>query len=315
MNDLVCGEVTIDYTDVSINPDMVVKRSDGTFVFHFVNVVDDIEMKMTHVIRGEDHLMNTPKHLQLFEAFGVEPPIYAHIPLILNPDGSKMSKRDTGAAVGEYQQLGFLPDAVDNFIALLGWSPKGDQEIFSLQELIEKFDLAGVNRSPAKFDIEKCSWVSQQHIAALSPADFAAAAKPYVEKAGIAIDDRFDAIAASAQEKVKLLSEVPDVISFYTNADYPFAPEAVEKVKKNDQAVVLLEKLAEALDALGDWSEAKATIGATAKANGAKPGQLMFPTRVALSGMAGGPDLGEILNILGKEESVRRVKRTVAELS
>ena len=315
VNDLVCGEVTIDYADESINPDMVVKRSDGTFVFHFVNVVDDIEMKMTHVIRGEDHLMNTPKHLQLFEAFGVEPPVYAHIPLILNMDGSKMSKRDTGASVAEYQQLGFLPDAVNNFIALLGWSPKGDQEIFSLNELIEKFDLSSVNRSPAKFDSGKCSWVSQQHIASLSTADFATAAQPFVEAAGIMIDDRFRRIAASAQEKVKLFSEVPAVISFYTDADYPFAEDAVEKVKKNDQAVILLDKLAAAFNSLTDWEEAKATIGTTAKDNGAKPGQLMFPTRVALSGMAGGPDLGEILAILGKEESVRRVKRAVTEIS
>ena len=139
VTDLVCGEITIDYTDESINPDMTVKRSNGDFVFHFVNVVDDIEMKMTHVIRGEDHLMNTPKHLQLYEAFGVEPPKFAHIPLILNPDGSKMSKRDQGAALKEYTTHGYLPEAVNNYIALLGWSPKGDKEIFSMSELVENF--------------------------------------------------------------------------------------------------------------------------------------------------------------------------------
>jgi len=319
VNDLICGDVTVDYADESINPDMVVKRSDGTYTFHFVNVVDDIEMKMTHVIRGEDHLMNTPKHLQLFEAFGVEPPQYGHIPLILNQDGSKMSKRDEGAAVKEYPIKGFSQPGVFNFLAMLGWSPKGDDEVFSIEEIIEKFDLSGVNRAPAKFDIEKCAWFNQQHIAKLSPADFAAAAKPYVEAslsdAGLSLNNSYEAIAASVQEKVRLFTEVAPLITFFFDADYAFDAEAVAKVKKNEQAPALLASLADALEGLDDWAEAKATIGATAKANGAKPGQLMFPTRVALSGMAGGPDLGEILNILGKEESVRRVKRAVAQLS
>ena len=139
MRDLVCGEVTVDYRDESNTPDMVVKRSDGSYVFHFVNVVDDLEMGITHVIRGEDHLMNTPKHLQLIAALGGTAPHYAHIPLILNPDGSKMSKRDAGAAVGDYPRQGFLADAVANFIALLGWSPKTEEEIFTLDELAARF--------------------------------------------------------------------------------------------------------------------------------------------------------------------------------
>ena len=315
VTDLVCGEITIDYTDESINPDMTVKRSNGDFVFHFVNVVDDIEMKMTHVIRGEDHLMNTPKHLQLYEAFGVEPPKFAHIPLILNPDGSKMSKRDQGAALKEYTTHGYLPEAVNNYIALLGWSPKGDKEIFSMSELVENFDLDSVNRSGAKFDIEKCAWVNQQHLLALAPDQFAGAALPYVSEAGLPIGENYTQIAASVQKKVRLLSEVPAQIAFFTDADYPFDAEVVAKVKKNDQAATLLEKLTANFSALTDWSEAKATIGSTAKENGAKPGQLMFPTRVALSGMSGGPDLGVILEILGQEESIRRVQRAVSELS
>lgn len=315
MHDLVCGEVTVDYRDESINPDMVVKRSDGTYTFHFVNVVDDIEMKMTHVLRGEDHLMNTPKHLQLFEAFGVEPPAYAHIPLILNMDGSKMSKRDQGAAIGEYATQGYTSEAVFNFLALLGWSPKGEDEIFSPAELIEKFSIESVNRAPGKFDIEKCGWVNQQHVAKLSVEDFAAAAKPYVDAAGITTDEKYLAIAGSIQEKVRLLTEVPAMIAFFYDADYPFDAETVEKVKKNAAAPDLLAKLATAFADLSDWSEAKDAIGATAIANDAKPGQLMFPTRVALTGAAGGPDLGAILEILGQQESVRRVQRAVTELA
>lgn len=315
MNDLICGEVTIDYTNEDNTPDMVVRRSDGTFTFHFVNVVDDIEMKMTHVIRGEDHLMNTPKHIQLFEAFGIEPPQYAHLPLILDMEGAKMSKRHAAAAVDSYSPRGYTPESVFNFLALLGWSPKGDEEIFTPAELIEAFTLENVNRAPAKFDEEKCAWMNQQHLMKLSPEAFGDAIKPYVLEAGIELNDSFPAAAASLQEKVRILTEAPEMISFFFDSEYPFSPEALEKVKKNEDAASLLSSLANAFENLTDWSEAKATIGETAKANGTKPGKLMFPTRVALSGMAGGPDLGAILDILGQQECVRRVNRAVAALA
>ena len=299
MNDLVCGEVSIDYTNEENTPDMVVRRSDGSFVFHFVNVVDDLTMGITHVIRGEDHLMNTPKHLQLIEAFGAVPPAYAHIPLILNSDGSKMSKRDEGAAVGDYPRQGFFSDAVVNFIALLGWSPKDESEIFSPAQLIEKFSLENINRSPGRFDIEKCMWVNQQHLLKLSAEEFAAACN----------SDATPAMLASVQEKVSLLTEVPDAVAFYLDPDYPIANDALDKVKKNQAAGDLLTALAVTFTDLSDWSEAKSAIGETAKENGAKPGQLMFPLRVALSGKSGGPDLGAILEILGQEECVRRINR------
>lgn len=315
MQDIICGEVTIDYRDESNTPDMVVRRSDGSYVFHFVNVVDDLEMKITHAIRGEDHLMNTPKHLQLFEAFGVEPPQYGHIPLILNMDGSKMGKRDQGASVDGYIKEGFLPEAVFNFLALLGWSPKDETEIFSTEEIIDRFSLEGVNRSPSKFDAEKCAWINQQHLMALSPDVFAQKVQPYVIAAGYDLPENYPAIAASVQEKVRLFTEVPDAISFYLNADYSYDLTALEKARTNEAASDLLKKLADALSELTDWSMAKETIGATAKSNGAKPGQLMFPTRVALSGQAGGPDLGAILEILGKDECVRRINRTVEKLA
>jgi len=305
MNDLVCGEVRIDYTNLENTPDMVVRRSDGSFVFHFVNVVDDLTMGITHVIRGEDHLMNTPKHLQLIEAFGANPPAYAHIPLILNSDGSKMSKRDEGAAVGDYPRQGFLPDAVVNLIALLGWSPKDDSEIFTPTELIEKFDLENVNRSPGRFDLKKCQWVNQQHLLKLSPEEFVAACD----------SPATPAMLASVQEKVSLLTEVPDAVAFYLDPEYTIADDALEKVKKNESAGILLTALAATFTELTDWSKAKDSISETAKENGAKPGQLMFPLRIALSGKSGGPDLGAILEILGQEECVRRINRLTTLLS
>ena len=309
MQDMVCGEVTIDYTDESNTPDMVVRRSDGSFVFHFVNVVDDLTMGITHVIRGEDHLMNTPKHLQLIEAFGETAPQYAHIPLILNGDGSKMSKRDVGAALGDYPKQGFYSPAVVNFIALLGWSPKDDSEIFSPEELIEKFSLESVNRSPGRFDAEKCEWVNQQHLLALTPDKFVEAAAAYCETTPT------PEMLKSIQEKVSLLTQVPDAVSFYLDPEYPIDSEPLAKVKGNDSAGALLTALAETFQGLTDWSDPKSVIGSTAKAHGAKPGQLMFPLRIALSGKAGGPDLGAILEILGQEECLRRIQRFTALLS
>lgn len=309
MNDLVCGEVTIDYNNVENTPDMVVRRSDGSFVFHFVNVVDDITMGITHVLRGEDHLMNTPKHLQLIEAFGETAPAYAHIPLILNGDGSKMSKRDEGAALGDYPKRGFIPEAVVNFLALLGWSPKDNTEIFSAAELIEKFSLEAVNRSPAQFDSGKCLWVNQQQILAMSPEAFVASSTPLVN------GKVTPQMLTSIQEKVSLLTEIPEAISFYTDLEFPITEEALEKVKKNELALPLLSALSKAFAELTDWSTAKENVGSTAKAEGAKLGQLMFPLRVALSGKTGGPDLGDILTILGQDESVRRINRITSLLS
>ncbi len=315
MHDLVCGEVTIDYRDESNTPDMVIKRSDGSYVFHFVNVVDDLEMKMTHVIRGEDHLMNTPKHLQLIEALGAQPPQYAHIPLILNPDGSKMSKRDAGAAVGDtpeslgYERQGFLSGAVVNFIALLGWSSKSDDEIFSLTELIDRFSLEAINRAPARFDFEKCKWVNQQHIAKISTETFADLAKPFVEGENLPITENYAAVITAVKEKVRLLSEVPAAIDFLITDTATQDEEAVAKAKANPNAA-LLPALADQLENLSEWSaeKAKEAIGEVAAANGAKAGQLMYPVRVALSGRAHGPDLGDIFAILGKEKTVTRLK-------
>lgn len=317
MRDLVCGEVTIDYRDESNTPDMVIRRSDGSYVFHFVNVVDDLEMKITHVIRGEDHLMNTPKHLQLIEAFGGEAPQYAHIPLILNPDGSKMSKRDAGAAVGDYPRQGFLPGAVVNFIALLGWSSKTDEEIFTMAELVERFSLEAVNRAPARFDLEKCKWVNQQHLGKLDLSRFTSLSRAFVEQAGLPADRYGEAVAMLVKDKVRLLDEVPAAVDFLLRDTFEFEEEAVAKVRGNAAAAGLLDGLATAFEAQAEWSAeaAKAGLNEAAKAAGVKPGQLMFPLRVALSGRAHGPDLWALLELLGRGRSVARIREFVSLLN
>lgn len=309
MHDLVCGEVTIDYRDESNTPDMVVKRSDGSYVFHFVNVVDDLEMQITHVIRGEDHLMNTPKHLQLIEAFGGKAPQYAHIPLILNPDGSKMSKRDAGAAVGDYLRQGFLSESVVNFIALLGWNPKNEQEIFSLAELIEIFSLENINRSPGRFDLEKCKWVNQQHLLQVTLEDFASSARPFVEAAKLPVSDNYLATIAAVKDKVRLFSEVPNAVNFLLKEDFDIDEQSLEKVRGNPAAKNLLSSLRSAFASVKNWSadEAKAALNESALAAGAKPGQWMFPLRVALTGRSHGPDLGDVMTLLGRERCMKRI--------
>lgn len=210
-----------------------------------------------------------------------------------------MSKRDEGAALGDYPRQGFTPQAVVNFLTLLGWSPKDESEIFSVSEIIEKFTLNSVNRAPARFDPEKCRWVNQQHLLKMAPADFVAACH----------SEASPEMLLSIQEKISLLSEVPDAVAFYLDPDYPIAPEALTKVKGNSLAAPLLTQLAQNFEKLDDWSLAKNNITETAKTAGAKPGQLMFPLRIALSGKTGGPDIGDILKILGQQECIRRLHR------
>lgn len=316
MHDMVCGEVTIDYRDESNTPDMVVKRSDGSYVFHFVNVVDDLEMGITHVIRGEDHLMNTPKHLQLIEAFGGQAPQYAHIPLILNADGSKMSKRDAGAAVGDYPRQGFVAAAVVNFIALLGWSSKTDEEIFRLEELVERFQLQQVNRAPARFDLEKCKWMNQQHMGKLSVAEFAALARPFVERANLPIGADYEAVVGAVKDKVRLLGEVPAAVGFLIQDEFAMDADALAKVQGQPAAKALLSRLAEEFAGLADWSAetAKTNMQEVVTAAGAKLGAVMFPLRVALSGRAHGPDVGVMLELLGRDRCVKRISALVNHL-
>jgi len=292
----------------------VIRRPDGSYIFHFVNVVDDIEMGMTHVIRGEDHLPNTPKHLALFEALGAEPPIFAHIPLNLNPDGSKMSKRSEGASVIEYQSNGFLPDALNNYIALLGWSPKDEREIFSLAELTEVFSLEAVNNSNSRFDFDKCRWVNAEHIKALSDEEYLTQAAPYL---GIdSTDSRVPAALGLARERIQVYSEIESLLApvFADTLEYDEA--SVAKVTGKDGISELLEALADGLSAVTEWKvdAIKAGIKATADGLGVKLGALMLPCRVAAAGSTSGPDLVPMLELIGKDRVVERIQGFQAKL-
>src|SRR5579864_5939077 len=268
--DVVVGEVLRKLTDrEEADPDFVIVRSDGQPVFHFVNVVDDLEMGITHVIRGEDHLSNTAKHIALFRAFGVEPPKYGHIPLILNVDASKMSKRDRGASLSTYMEEGFLPEAVDNYLCLLGWSPKDNREKLSIDEVIERFDLPQILRHNAKFDFEKLVWLQGEYCRELPADRFYEMSVHALSKAGVDTN-KFDVAYVKAaldtcKGKLKTFAELSAYGGFYFNDEITYEPEAAKKsfVPENKPRV---EKLRDAFTKLATFDAAsiEAALKATA---------------------------------------------------
>ncbi|MBM3887836.1 MAG: glutamate--tRNA ligase [Verrucomicrobia bacterium] len=312
--DLICGNVTRPLNDTEMrDPDFVIVRSDGAPVFHLVNVADDIEMRITHIIRGEDHLSNTPKHIALYRALGAEPPKFAHIPLILNPNGSKMSKSDKGAALHEYMNGGCAPEAVRNFLCLLGWSPKSDVEILSLDEMIERFDLPQVQRHNARFDHDKLHWMQGQYMMKLPPERFTELGRPFLAKAGLLEgqpEDYVGRVLAIVQGKPKLFSELPEWTVFFFREDFPLDAEAVTKTFGDQpQAWELLEKLRACFASVADWTHTAldTALRAQAKELGVKPAALIHPCRVAVSGKAIGPSLFHMLEVLGKDRVLQRL--------
>ena len=316
VHDLVCGDVTFAPTE---EPDMTIRRPDGSYIFHFVNVVDDIEMRMTHVIRGEDHLSNTWKHVDLFNAFGATPPTYAHIPLILNPDGSKMSKRDEGSAIEHsYMNAGYLPEAVFNYLCLLGWTPKAESEKLSRNELVALFDPEAIHSSNAKFDLKKSLWFNAQYLRELSPDDLLKQARPFLTAKGLTWSD--DAMAAAAvhsvREKVSLLAELPEWVHYFFRAEYVFEADVVTKLKAKPENASLLQAAATKLAAASEWSEqsVQEAVEAAAKELNVKPGAMMPLLRFALSGQSRGPGVTTIAHLIGREATQKRIARTLTEV-
>jgi glutamyl-tRNA synthetase len=316
--DLVVGDVTRTPTDREAqDPDFVVVRSDGQPVFHLVNVVDDLEMGVTHVIRGEDHLSNTPKHIALFRAFGVEPPKYAHIPLILNPDGTKMSKRETGAALSHYLDSGYAPEAVVNYLCLLGWSPKNNREKMPLAEIVETFDLPQILRHNARFDLEKLKWLNGEYLREMNDDRFHEMCVHALAKAGLDTNafplDYVKAALDTCKAKFKTFSELPEYAGFYFKEEFNYDPEVARK-EFTAENKTHLQKLREALAGLGafDADSVGNELAATAKSLGVKTGVLVHPTRLACTGRGAGPSLYHLIAVLGKERTLHRLDRALA---
>jgi glutamyl-tRNA synthetase len=316
VDDLICGRIEFDMANVETNPDMTIRRPDGGWIFHFVNVVDDIEMRMTHIIRGEDHLSNTPKHIQLYEALGVTPPRFAHIPLIMNKDGSKMSKRDQGASVASYIEGGYLPEAVRNFLCLLGWSPKDNREKLTLEEIIPLFTLDKINRKGATFDLDKCAWLNGEYLRELPDARFQEFAVAALRRENVDLEKFPPAYVRAALDtckgKVRLFSELSAYCGFYFNDDIAFNPEGVAKhfIPENKPR---LEAVRDAFATVENFDAAslEAALKATAAALGVKVGVLVHPTRLAVTGSNAGPSLYHLLEILGKEKVTLRIQRAL----
>ncbi len=316
VNDLVCGSIEFDRSG---EPDMTIRRPDGSWIFHFVNVVDDLEMKISHVIRGEDHLSNTPKHIELYEALGARPPSFAHIPLILNRDGSKMSKRDEGASIASYVEQGYAPEAVRNYLCLLGWSPKDNREKLDIDEVIQLFDLDKVNRRNAAFDIDKCFWLNGQYLLQMPIERFEELSLPYIQKAGIAVEsgDRLRGALTMVKEKVKHLSDVPDWIRYFFEEDYAFDPDSVAKVFAEPVALERLAQLAEKFETIEAWTSEniEQALKQLATDNGLKVKDYVHAARVAASGRSVGPSLYHMLEYLGKDEVLKRFRATPARIA
>jgi glutamyl-tRNA synthetase len=315
--DLVVGDVVRPLTDrEQVDPDWVLVRSDGQPVFHFVNVVDDLEMGITHVIRGEDHLSNTAKHIALFRAFGVEPPKYAHIPLILNVDGTRMSKRAKGASLTNYLDEGFLPEAVDNYLCLLGWSPKDNLEKISLAEVVERFDLPQILRHNAKFDFEKLLWLQGEYCRDLPADRFYELAVHAFAKAGVdtnKLDVNYvKAALDTCRGKIKTFAELPAYAGFYFRDEIVYEPEAAKKsfMPENKPR---LEKIRDAFTSLVSFDAAaiETALKTTATELGVKVGVLIHPTRLAVTGNPHGPSLYHLLEVLGKEKSLARIAQAL----
>ena len=312
VDDLVCGRITFDR---SIDPDVTIRRPDGSWIFHFVNVVDDIEMRISHVIRGEDHLTNTAKHVELYQALGKQPPRFAHIPLILNRDGSKMSKRDEGSSVATYIEQGYAPEALRNYLCLLGWSPKDNREKIEIGEVIAMFDLATINRRNAAFDLNKCDWLNGQYVIQMPLDRFRELSEPFIRKAGVVVHDEayLLRVLEIVKEKIKLFRDVPEWIYYFFTEEYPYDPESVEKTLKKPGVLDRLRHLGERYQALEDWSAQglEAGLKELAVALGCKTGDLIHPARVAVSGKTVGPSLYHMLEVMGRDRVMNRIKCTL----
>jgi len=317
VDDIICGRVEFDLASAETNPDMTIRRPDGSWIFHFVNVVDDIEMKISHVIRGEDHLSNTPKHIQLYQAFGAPLPRFAHIPLILNIDGSKMSKRDQGASLNTYIDGGYIPEAVRNYLCLLGWSPKDNREKLEIDEVVRLFELEKIHHKNASFDLDKCTWLSGEYARELGDERFQTLARQALEKSGLDLSrfssDYVRSALETAKGKFRIFSELPAYCGFYFKDDFEYNSEGVAKhfVPENKPHLLAVREAFAALEKF-DATSLEAALKATAVQRGVKVGVLVHPTRLAVTGSNAGPSLYHLLEILGKEKVLERLDRALA---
>lgn len=313
VRDLVRGDVTFDNALIE---DFVLLRGNGSPMFLLANVVDDMAMGITHVIRAEEHLSNTPKQQMMWAALGHQPPVWGHVPLLVNEQRKKISKRRDKVAMEQYRDEGYLAPAMVNYLMTLGWTPKGDSEITDWAAMEADFRLEDVNHSPAFFDLKKLAAFNGEYIRALSPQAFLEAARPWLTAADAPYPaDRFDdavflAMAAHIQPRCVTLADAPGLVDFLFQPEVAVDADAWAKATGTPEAVAVFHGATAAYEALGDWTaEAlKASLEAVGEANGLKLGKAQAPVRVAVTGRSVGPPLFESLECLGRDETLRRLR-------
>ena len=312
LDDMIKGRIEFDN---SLLDDMIILRSDGSPTYNFVVVVDDIDMKITHVIRGDDHVNNTPKQLHIYLAFGWEPPKFGHLPMILGADKSRLSKRHGATSVMAYKDMGYLPEALVNYLVRLGWS-HGDQEIFTIDELVKYFSFENVGSSAAIFNPEKLIWLNSQYMINTPAEKLAELVLPFLEKAGLVAagavpDMQWLAKAAyTLRERAHTLVELAHSMTYYLADDVAIDPKAKEKFMK-PEGLKLLSDLRNALSELSDFSaqEIEKTFAAIVEKAGTKLGSLAQPARVAITGGTASPGIFEVFEIVGKDKVLKRLDK------
>ena len=316
-DDIVKGHMAKKAEDI---PDFAIVRSDGSPIFHLANVVDDIDQRVTHIIRGDDHVENTFKHICLFRALGAPIPKYGHLSMIVNQQGKPYSKRDGAAFVGEYREQGYLPEALFNYLLLLGWNPGDDREVLTREEMIRLFELEKVHVTAAMFDPKKLAWMNGEYIKQIPSADFQAEMKRRVAAAGLADGGHdaawWDYLAAQIQPRTKVLNDLDTSLTCFFTDDYPMDAKAVEKrLKKPGVKATLLDLVTRfGAVAAADWTAPNLEALVKGLSQGGGMGPWVHPIRVAVSGRGEGIGLFEMLQLLGKETTLARLGKVAATL-
>ena len=306
VEDLVHGPVTFQNVELD---DLIIARSDGTPTYNFCVVVDDMDMGVTHVIRGDDHLNNTPRQMNMLLALGAKPPVYAHVPMILGPDGAKLSKRHGAVSVLQYEEEGYLPDALLNYLVRLGWS-HGDQEIFSRAEMVAAFDIHDVNKAASAFNPEKLLWLNQQHMMRAQPAALVPYLQSQLARLGLHSDSQelLEGVIVSQRERAKTMKEMAQNSRFFFTETVELDPKAVAK-HLTAAAVPVLQKVRERLATLTEWSAASVHTALNDLATQLQTGlgKVAQPVRVAVAGSAISPPIDATLALLGRERTLARI--------
>lgn len=315
-NDVIFGEITVDNSELD---DMILIKSDGYPTYNFANVVDDHLMNITHVVRGNEYLSSTPKYNRLYDAFGWEIPVYIHCPIITNEEHKKLSKRSGHSSFEDLTEQGFVTEAIVNYVALLGWSPSSNEEIFSLDELVKEFDYHHINKSPAVFDINKLKWMNGEYIKNMDFDAYYELALPYIKEV-IKKDLDLRYIAELVKTRIETFLDIKDHIDFLEEfPEYDIAMYSHKKMKTNSEnSKEVLEEILPTLETLDDYSVAslESVIMNYIQSKGIKNGQGLWPIRTAVSGKQSTPGGAyEIMQILGKEESLRRIRIGIEKLT